>query len=76
MVYAEVMLEKRVKWSTMTAHSRSYIIMKTIDIPSNVDWNEGLIHHAITNGLLRQGLAPPAQAPRSPHVFMGMEDRR
>jgi hypothetical protein len=43
MVYAEVMLGKRVNWSTMTAHSRSHIIMEIIDIPSNVEWNRGLM---------------------------------
>ena len=55
MVYAEVMLGKRVNWNTMTAHRRSHIIVDTIDIPTNVDWNGGLMEHAITNGLLRQG---------------------
>jgi hypothetical protein len=75
MVYAEVMLGKHVNWSTMTAHSHSHIITETIDIPTNVDWNEGLMHHAITNGLLRQGWAPAAKAPRSPQVHTGMEDR-
>ena len=54
MVYAEVMLGKRVNWYTMTAHSRSYITVDTIDIPTDVDWNGGLMEHAITNGLLRQ----------------------
>ena len=39
MVYAEVMLGKHVNWTTMTAHSHSQIIRKTIDISSNVDWN-------------------------------------
>jgi hypothetical protein len=34
MVYAEVMLGKRVNWSTMTAHSRSDITVDTIDIPT------------------------------------------
>jgi hypothetical protein len=75
MVYAEVMLGKLVNWSTMTAYSRSYIITEAIDIPSNVDWNRGLIHHAITNGLLRQGLALTTEAPRSPHVHISTEDR-
>jgi hypothetical protein len=37
MVYTEVMLEKRVNWSTMTTHSRSHITRETIDIPSEVD---------------------------------------
>jgi hypothetical protein len=53
MVYAEVMLGKRVNWSTMTAHSRSNITVDTIDIPTDVGWNGGLMQHAITNGLLR-----------------------
>jgi hypothetical protein len=55
MVYVEVMLGKRVNWSTMTAHSRFDIIADTIDIPTDVNWNRGLMQHAITNGLLRQG---------------------
>jgi hypothetical protein len=55
MVYAEVMLGKRVNWSTMTAHSRSDITVDTIDIPMEFDWNGGLMQYAITNGLLRQG---------------------
>jgi len=55
MVYAEVMLGKRVNWNTMTAHHRSHILVDTMDIPTNVDWNGGLMEHAITNGLLRQG---------------------
>jgi hypothetical protein len=63
MVYAEVMLGKRVNWSTMTVHSCSHIITETIDIPTNINWNGGLMHHAITNGLLRQGWAPAAEAP-------------
>jgi hypothetical protein len=75
MVYAEVMLGKRVNWSTMTAHSRSHIIAETIDIPANVNWNGGLMHQAIINGLLRQGWAPATEAPRSPQVHMDMEDR-
>jgi hypothetical protein len=53
MVYAEVMLGKRVNWSTVTAHSRSYIIVDIIDIPTDVDWNEGVMQYAIINGLLR-----------------------
>jgi hypothetical protein len=53
MVYAEVMLGKRMNWSTMTAHSRSDITADTIDIPTDVNWNGGLMQHAITNGLLR-----------------------
>jgi hypothetical protein len=44
-----------VNWSTMMAHSRSHITVDTIDIPTDVDWNGGLMQHAITNGLLRQG---------------------
>jgi hypothetical protein len=63
MVYAEVMLGKRVNWSTMTAHSRSDIIEDTIDIPTNVNWNEELMHQAIRNGLLMQGWAPVVEAP-------------
>jgi hypothetical protein len=53
MVYAKVMLGKWVNWSTMMAHSCSDIIAETIVIPTNVDWHRGLMHHAITNGLLR-----------------------
>jgi hypothetical protein len=75
MVYAEKMLGKHVNWSTMMAHSRSDIIADTIDIPTDVNWNGGLMQHAITNGLLRQGWAPAVEAPRSPQVHMGMEDR-
>jgi hypothetical protein len=33
------------------------------------------MHHAITNGLLRQGLVPPAKAPQSPHMHMDMQDK-
>ena len=33
------------------------------------------MHHAITNGLLRQGWALPAEAPRSLQVHMGMEEK-
>ena len=33
MIYAEVMLEKHVNWSTMTAHSRSHIIIETLTYP-------------------------------------------
>jgi hypothetical protein len=40
MVFAEVMLGKRVNWTIMTVHSRSQIIRETIDIPSDIDWNE------------------------------------
>jgi hypothetical protein len=58
----------------MKAHSHSDIITETIDIPTNIDWNGGLMHHAITNGLLKQGYAPPTEAPRSPQVHTGMED--
>jgi hypothetical protein len=75
MVYAEVLLGKRMNWSTMTAHSCSDIIADTIDIPTNVNWNGGLMHHAITNGLLRKGWALIVEAPQSPQVHMGMEDR-
>src|SRR5450759_452231 len=55
MVYAEVMLGKHVNWNTMTARYRSRITVDTINIPTDVDWNGGLMEHAITNGLLRQG---------------------
>jgi hypothetical protein len=75
MIYAEVMLGKHMNWSTMTAHSRSYIIAEIIDIPTNVNWNGGLMYQAITNGLLRQGWAPAVEAPQSPQVHMGMEDK-
>jgi hypothetical protein len=75
MVYAEVMLGKCVNWSMMTAHSRSDITVDTIDIPTDVGWNGGLIQHAITNGLLRQGWATVVETPRSPQVHTGMEDR-
>jgi hypothetical protein len=75
MVYVEVMLGKRVNWSTMTAHNHSHIITETIDIPSNVDWNWGIMHHAIANGLFRQGLAPLVEAPQCPHVHIGTEDK-
>jgi hypothetical protein len=68
MVYAEVILGKRVNWSMMMAHSRSDIIAETIDISTNVNWNGGLMHQAITNGLLRQGWALVAEAPQSPQV--------
>jgi hypothetical protein len=64
-----------VNWSTMIVHSRSDIIADTIDIPTNVNWNGGLMYHAITNRLLRQGWAPVVEAPRSPQVHTGMEDR-
>ena len=53
MVYAELMLEKRMNWSTMMAHSCSHITTNTIDIPMDDDWNEELMEQAITNGLLR-----------------------
>jgi hypothetical protein len=33
------------------------------------------MHQAITHGLLRQGWAPAVEAPRSPQVHTGMEDR-
>jgi hypothetical protein len=75
MVYAEVMLGKRVNWSTMMAHICSDIIADTIDIPTSVNWNGGLMHQAITNGLLKQGWAPTIEAPRGPQVHTGMEDR-
>jgi hypothetical protein len=75
MVYAEVMLGKRVNWSTTTAHSRFYITVDTIDIPTDVGWNGGLMQHAITNGLLRQGWAAAVETPRSPQVHTGMQDK-
>jgi hypothetical protein len=37
LVYAEVILGKSVNWTTMTAHSCSQIIRKTIDIFIYVD---------------------------------------
>ena len=52
MVSAEIMLRKHVNWSTMTAHSHSHITVDTIDIPTDVGWNGGLMEHAITNRLL------------------------
>jgi hypothetical protein len=55
-------------WSTMTAHSRSHITKETIDIPSEVDWNRGLMHHTIVNGLHRQEYAPQEAVPRSPRM--------
>ena len=63
MVYAEVMLGKHVNWYTMMAHSRSHITVDTINIPTDVDWNRGLMEHAITNGLLRQGWAAAVEIP-------------
>jgi hypothetical protein len=75
MVYAEVMLGKHVNWSTMMAHSSSNITVDTIDIPTDVDWNGGLMQHAITNGLLRQGWAAAVETTRSLQVHTGMEDR-
>jgi hypothetical protein len=75
MVYVEVMLGKHVNWSTMTAHSRSDITEDKIAIPTNVDWNGGLMQHAITNRLLRQGWVVAVETPRSPQVHTGMEDR-
>jgi hypothetical protein len=75
MVYAKVMFGKRMNWSTMTAHSRSHITVDTIDIPTNVDWNGGLMQNAITNGLLKQGWAAAVETPRSPQGHTGMEDR-
>jgi hypothetical protein len=64
MVYVEVMLGKRVNWNTMMAYSCSHT-RETIDIPSEVDWNGGLMHHAIVNGLLQQGYTLPATTPQS-----------
>ena len=75
MVYAEVMLGKRVDWNTMTAHARSHINVNLMDIRSHVDWNGGLMEHAITNGLLRQGYIAVQEIPRSPEVQTGTEDR-
>ena len=74
MVYAEVMPRKRVNWSTMMVHSHPDIIVETIDIPTNVNWNRGLMHQAITNRLLKQGWALAAEAPQSPQVHMGIKD--
>jgi hypothetical protein len=76
MVYTEVMLGKRVDWTMMTTHNHSQINKQTIDIPLDVDWNMGLIYHAITNRLLQKGLAAPAKAPRSPHMDMGAQYTR
>jgi hypothetical protein len=75
MVYTELMLGKCVNWSMMTAHSCSHIIVDTIDISTDVDWNGGLMQYAITNKLLRQGWAAAVETPRSPQVHTGMEDR-
>jgi hypothetical protein len=74
MVYTEVMLGKRVNWSTMTAHSHSHINVDTIDISTDVNWNGGLMQYAITNGLLRQGWAAAVETPRSPQMHTGMDD--
>jgi hypothetical protein len=52
----------------MMAHSRFQIIKETINIPSYVDWNRGFMYYATTNGLFRQGLALPTEAPRSLRV--------
>jgi hypothetical protein len=60
------MLGKRVNWSTMTAHSHSDITVDIIDIPTDVGWNGGLMQHAITNGLLRQGWATVVEILQSP----------
>jgi hypothetical protein len=76
MVYAEVMLGKRVNWSTMTPHSRSYIARETIDIPSEVNWNGRRIHRAIVNGLLRQGYTPEEAVPRSPCMRTDTQNTR
>jgi hypothetical protein len=65
MVFVEVMLRKCVNWTTMTAHSLSQIIRKTIDILTNVDWNRELMYHAIMIRLLRQGLVALTKAPPS-----------
>lgn len=74
MVYAEVMLGKRVNWITMTAHSRSHILVDELDIPTEVDWNGGLMEHTIANGLLRQRYVAAQEIPRSPQVHTGRED--
>jgi hypothetical protein len=42
MVYAEVMLGKRVNWSTMMAHSRSDIIVDTLTFPRMLIGTGGL----------------------------------
>ena len=75
MVYTEVVFGKCVNWSKMTAHSHFHITMDTIDICMDVDWNGGIMQHAITNGLLRQGWVVVVETPRSPQVHMDMEDR-
>jgi hypothetical protein len=75
MVYAEVMLGKRVNWSTMMAHSCSDIIAKTIDIPTNVNRNGGLMHYAIINGLLRQGWVLSSRSPMKPISAYGYASR-
>ena len=69
------MLGKSVNWCMMTAHSHSYITVDTIDIPTDVHWNGGLMEHAITNGLLKQGWVVVVEIPRSPQVYTSMEDR-
>lgn len=62
MVYAEVMIGKCVNLTTMTTHSCSQIIRKTIDTPTNVDWDGKLMYYAITKGLLQKPMIPPSQA--------------
>ena len=74
MVYAEVMLGKRVNWDTMTAHYLSHINVDAMDIPTHIDWNGGLMEHAIMNGLLRQGYVAAEEIPRSPRGHTGSED--
>jgi hypothetical protein len=63
MVYAEVMLGKRVNWSTMMTHSRSHITVDTIDIPTDVDWNGGLMQHAITHRATQAGMGCNSRNP-------------
>jgi hypothetical protein len=60
----------------ITVHSLSQIIRETIDFPSDIDWNVGLIYHTIINELVQQGLAPPPPAPRSPRMHMGAQYTR
>jgi hypothetical protein len=75
MVYAEVMLGKHVNWITLTAHRRASILRDVLDIPTNVEWNGGLMEQAIANGLLRQGYVGAQEITRSPEVHTSREDR-
>jgi hypothetical protein len=40
-VYAKVMLGKRVNWNMVTIHNCANITKRSIDIPTNVNWNRG-----------------------------------